>query len=79
MTEFIYGGFSPIAFVWVYFMIPEFKGRSLEQLDEMFEAKVPTRDFATYECITTIHGDDSEGQATQDVSEKETAEHKETA
>ncbi|KAM0541014.1 hypothetical protein ACHAPJ_013414, partial [Fusarium lateritium] len=36
---FIYGGFSIIASVWVLFMIPETKDRSLEELDEMFQAR----------------------------------------
>lgn len=30
--------------------MPEMKGRSLEELDELFEAKVPTMKFKQYEC-----------------------------
>ena len=35
-TETIFEALPPIAIVWVWFMVPEFKGRSLEELDEMF-------------------------------------------
>ena len=35
--------------VWYYFFIPELKGRSLEEIDELFENKVPTFGFKTYE------------------------------
>ena len=30
--------------------MPEMKGRSLEELDEMFAARVPVRKFRTYVC-----------------------------
>lgn len=39
-----------IAAIWVYFFLPEVKGRSLEEIDEMFLAKVPARRFRKYEC-----------------------------
>lgn len=47
---FVYGSFSIIAFVWVYFMIPELSGRSLEELDELFQSKIPARMFRSYRC-----------------------------
>lgn len=33
-----------------YFLLPEMKGRSLEEIDEMFEKRVRVKYFATYEC-----------------------------
>ncbi|RYP43704.1 hypothetical protein DL768_009765 [Monosporascus sp. mg162] len=39
-----------IAALWVYFFLPEVKGRSLEEIDEMFEARIPARKFASYRC-----------------------------
>ncbi|RYP04078.1 hypothetical protein DL765_010314 [Monosporascus sp. GIB2] len=39
-----------IAALWIYFFLPEGKGRTLEEIDEMFEARVPARKFATYRC-----------------------------
>ncbi|KAK5164157.1 uncharacterized protein LTR77_010248 [Saxophila tyrrhenica] len=37
----IYGSMSVIAIAFVYFIVPEMKGRSLEELDEMFHSRVP--------------------------------------
>ncbi|KAL2864127.1 general substrate transporter [Aspergillus lucknowensis] len=37
--------------VFFYFFIPEMKGRSLEELDEIFAARVPARKFAGYQCL----------------------------
>ncbi|KAH8883089.1 general substrate transporter [Thozetella sp. PMI_491] len=40
-----------IAALWVFFFLPETKGRTLEEIDEMFAAKVPARKFASYQCV----------------------------
>ncbi|OQE26601.1 hypothetical protein PENSTE_c005G05511 [Penicillium steckii] len=37
--------------VFFYFFMPEMKGRSLEELDEIFEARVPARKFKSYQCL----------------------------
>ncbi|KAJ3941538.1 uncharacterized protein N0V96_008250 [Colletotrichum fioriniae] len=47
-VTFIYGGLSVIAVLWVFFFVPETKNRSLEELDEMFQARVKTRSFDKY-------------------------------
>lgn len=44
---------SDLRAVFFYFMLPEMKGRMLEEIDELFEKKVPTRQFPTFVC--TIH------------------------
>ncbi|KAK9318772.1 general substrate transporter [Lipomyces orientalis] len=49
-VTFIYGGFSLIAIAFIWFVLPETKGRSLEELDEMFQAKLSTREFKLYVC-----------------------------
>jgi SP family sugar:H+ symporter-like MFS transporter len=49
-VTFIYGAFSVAAVVFIFFLLPETKNRSLEELDEMFQAKVPTRAFKNYVC-----------------------------
>lgn len=49
-TAIIYGSFSVAAMVFVYFFLPETKDRSLEELDEMFQQKVPTKEFKNYVC-----------------------------
>ena len=33
--------------------MPEMKGRSLEELDEMFQNHVPRRDFPKYKCVSS--------------------------
>ncbi|KAK0648090.1 general substrate transporter [Cercophora newfieldiana] len=38
--------FLVVAFIW--FMVPEVVGRSLEEIEEMFNKRVPTRDFPKY-------------------------------
>lgn len=49
-VTFIYGSFSVAAIAFVYFLLPETKDRSLEELDEMFQNKIPTREFSSYVC-----------------------------
>ncbi len=44
---FIYGGLSVVFTALTWFYVPEMKGRSLEDIDSLFEKKVPTRDFRT--------------------------------
>ncbi|KAK3367335.1 general substrate transporter [Lasiosphaeria ovina] len=40
-----------VAGVWVFFFLPETKGRTLEEIDEMFEAKLPARKFRKHICV----------------------------
>ncbi|KAK0637355.1 hypothetical protein B0T17DRAFT_613955 [Bombardia bombarda] len=40
-----------IVCVFVYFMLPEVRGRTLEEIDEMFRMGVATKDFPTYVCV----------------------------
>jgi hypothetical protein len=34
-------------------MLPEIKGRSLEEIDELFQNRVSVRNFPKYECISS--------------------------
>ncbi len=36
-----------------FFLIPETKGRSLEEIDEMFVNNVSRREFKTYQCVSS--------------------------
>ncbi|RFU23719.1 hypothetical protein B7463_g12619, partial [Scytalidium lignicola] len=49
---FIYGSFSlvPTFFVYRYYFVPECANRSLEELDELFQDKVPAWKFKTHVC-----------------------------
>ncbi|CAK7229095.1 hypothetical protein SCUCBS95973_007103 [Sporothrix curviconia] len=40
-----------IAALWIYLYLPEVKNRTLEEIDEMFMAKLPARQFRHYECV----------------------------
>ncbi|KAL4916494.1 general substrate transporter [Aspergillus aurantiobrunneus] len=48
---YIWAGSNLACVVFFYFFIPEMKGRSLEELDEIFAARVPARKFAGYQCL----------------------------
>lgn len=39
--------------VFFYFMLPEMKGRSLEELDELFQNRVSIKDFKKYQCVSS--------------------------
>lgn len=61
--SFIFGGFSVISVVYLYFYQPETAGRSYEELDTMFAAKVPARKFKAY--ITEVNmqmSEDTKGE-----------------
>jgi hypothetical protein len=53
-----------ICVVWFYFFIPETKARSLEELDEIFEAGISARKFRGFECRIVV-------EATHDVFGRE--------
>ncbi len=38
--------------MFTYFLLPETKDRTLEEIHEMFEAKLPARKFKGYKCTT---------------------------
>jgi hypothetical protein len=42
---FIYGGLMFAATIWIYFFLPETSGRTLEDIQVMFENQVPAREF----------------------------------
>jgi hypothetical protein len=63
---FIWGAFSIVTVVWVFFIVPEMKGFALEQLDHLFAEDVPTRAFSSYKfadevLAVPVHGDEEEG------------------
>ncbi|EEH49168.2 uncharacterized protein PADG_05247 [Paracoccidioides brasiliensis Pb18] len=48
---FFFGGLAVLCFIWTYFCVPETKGRTYEELDIMFERRVPTREFKNYRIL----------------------------
>lgn len=51
---FLWMAFSVVSGVFVYFFLPELKGRSLEELDYMFEARIGTRNFKTFDSSAIL-------------------------
>ncbi|KAG8216575.1 general substrate transporter [Butyriboletus roseoflavus] len=45
---FIFGGLAFAGTIWSYFFIPETKGRTVDELDLLYEKRVPARHFGTY-------------------------------
>lgn len=37
--------------MFIYFYLPEIKDRTLEEITEMFEARLPARAFKGYKCV----------------------------
>jgi hypothetical protein len=77
---YIWTGSNLILAAWVFFVIPETRGRTLEQLDELFENKVSTLKFSHYvtesqpdatELGAGSHFDKEEGVDTVIVETKE--------
>ncbi|KAM5373899.1 hypothetical protein ACJZ2D_006728 [Fusarium nematophilum] len=47
---FVFFGFSVPMCVYLYFCLPELKGRNYAEVQEMFENRVPAKKFKTYVC-----------------------------
>ncbi|RFU27986.1 hypothetical protein B7463_g8353, partial [Scytalidium lignicola] len=74
---FIFGGFCLIGFLWAVFVVPETKGRTLEQLDEMFINKLSIKEFNNFEFpsgASAKKGNSRDGTQTEssEKSEKDT-------
>jgi len=67
--------------VFFYFFLPEVKGRSLEEIDELFQHRVTVKQFPKYETVSAIraheaalHGlglDNKRAATTVEVVQKE--------
>ncbi|KAL1877957.1 hypothetical protein Daus18300_002311 [Diaporthe australafricana] len=53
-TAFFWGSLSLLTTIWGFFRLPETKDRTFEEMDIMFQRKVPSRKFADY----SINADD---------------------
>lgn len=51
-----------VAATWVFFFLPEVKNRTLEEIDEMFDARLPARKFATYKCVGVLNTLDADAR-----------------
>ncbi|GAA5937010.1 hypothetical protein JCM3775_001925 [Rhodotorula graminis] len=66
---FVWGGLCTCAFVYAYFLVPETKGLSLEQVDQMF-AEVTPRKSAAWRPTTTFAAEQGKVGAEVDHFEK---------
>jgi Na+/melibiose symporter-like transporter len=48
---FLFGGISLVCGVWCYFRLPESRGRTFEELDILFQRRVPARQFRDYDLL----------------------------
>jgi hypothetical protein len=51
--RYIWFGSNAILFIFTWIFIPETRDRTLEEINEMFEAKLPARKFKGYNCVGT--------------------------
>ncbi|KAJ4204166.1 hypothetical protein NW759_015003 [Fusarium solani] len=51
---FVWMGFSIVSGIYTYFMLPELKNRSLEELDYMFETGISTRKFKGFDAAELL-------------------------
>ncbi|KAI1266295.1 general substrate transporter [Xylariaceae sp. FL1019] len=52
---YIWAGFAFASSVWVWFFMPELKGKALEEIDQLFEAKIPAWRFHKHETTGLSH------------------------
>ncbi|KAL1976197.1 hypothetical protein VTN31DRAFT_2479 [Thermomyces dupontii] len=48
---YIWAASNFLCLIFFFFCMPEMKGRTLEELDEIFAARVPARKFKEYQCL----------------------------
>lgn len=56
-TAYIFFGFTLLALALSYFLLPEMKDRSIAEIDEMFELKLPARQFKSWHGNVNTHAD----------------------
>ncbi|KAF8593875.1 general substrate transporter [Ceratobasidium sp. AG-I] len=71
MVCWIYFGGAVISWLFVYFMIPETLGRSLEEINMMMEHKVPTREWKNYKIDNSQFKEGGEFDVTGKDHEKD--------
>ncbi|KAI1212035.1 general substrate transporter [Annulohypoxylon truncatum] len=54
----IWAASNALTFAVFWFFLPDMKGRSLEEIDELFEKRVPARNFQTFECQSSSQAHD---------------------
>jgi hypothetical protein len=50
---FIFFGLALPATIWLYFNLPELKGRDYAEIQELFDQGIPARQFRKHECVAS--------------------------
>lgn len=58
--------------IYFYFCLPEMKGRSYLELEEMFQKRIPARKFKSYTCDVQIISEENDKKVVGIVDDKET-------
>ncbi|TWU70916.1 hypothetical protein ED733_000621 [Metarhizium rileyi] len=56
---FLFGAISAVCLVWCYFRLPESRNRTYEELDILFQRRIPARQFEDYDLLAetdAVHG-----------------------
>lgn len=56
---FLFAGLGLLCALYCFFFMPETKGRTFEELDILFERKVPSREFQMYKCDAEVGGSEA--------------------
>ncbi len=67
---FVWGGLCTCAFVYTYFLVPETKGLTLEQVDKMFEETTPRTSAKWKPSKTFAHSVARDGVLEKDFIDK---------
>ncbi|KAH8702070.1 putative sugar transporter [Talaromyces proteolyticus] len=59
---FIFGGLAICSLLFAYFCVPEMKGRSLEEINQMFQDGVPVRSFKDYSAEESLAWAEASGK-----------------
>lgn len=60
---FVYGSFSFAAAVWTFLFVPELKGRSLEEIDGLFEAGVKAWGAGRFRAAVDVVGEQEDAES----------------
>lgn len=63
--SYIWFASNTIVFLFIYLFLPETRGRTLEEIHEMFEERVPSRKFKGFICAAT------QAMATEVIEQKQ--------
>jgi len=64
---FVWFGSLTIVVIWAYFFLPESKDRTMEEMEEMFEKRLPARKFKGYVCSATLQAEQAAALAEKDA------------